>query len=88
VDVPDGVTSSQTNPLGDGSVLLLRSCELYLRTEGLVALWRILSVPFAFQYEIIFSSLCLCAAFREHSDPIASIWRFEVQRDGTYRHSD
>jgi len=36
--VPDGVTSSQSDPLRDRSVLLLGSRELLLRTEGLVAL--------------------------------------------------
>ena len=37
--VPDGVTSSQTDPLRNRSVLLLGSRELDFRTEGLVALW-------------------------------------------------
>jgi hypothetical protein len=36
--VPDGVTSPQSDPLWNGSVLLLGSCELLLRAEGLVAL--------------------------------------------------
>lgn len=36
--VPDGVTSAETNPLGDRSVLLLRLGELLLRSERLVAL--------------------------------------------------
>lgn len=31
--VPNGVTGPQTNPLWDGSVLLLRSRELLLRAE-------------------------------------------------------
>jgi hypothetical protein len=38
-DVPDGVTSSQSDPLRNRSVLLLGSGELLLRTEGLVALY-------------------------------------------------
>jgi hypothetical protein len=37
-DVPDSVTSSQSDPLRNRSVLLLSSCELLLRAEGLVAL--------------------------------------------------
>jgi hypothetical protein len=37
--VPDGVTSPQSNPLGNGSVLLLSSGELLLGAEGLVALY-------------------------------------------------
>jgi hypothetical protein len=36
--VPDGVTSPQSDPLGNGSVLLLSSRELLLRAKGLVAL--------------------------------------------------
>ena len=36
--VPDGVTGPQSNPLWDGSVLLLRTRKLLLGTEGLVAL--------------------------------------------------
>lgn len=35
---PDGVTSSQTDPLRDGAVLLLRLGELDLCTESLVGL--------------------------------------------------
>jgi len=35
--VSDGVTGSQTNPLWNGSVLLLGSGELDLRSERLVA---------------------------------------------------
>jgi hypothetical protein len=36
--VPDGVASAETNPLGDGTVLLLRLGKLLLRLESLVAL--------------------------------------------------
>ena len=36
--VPDGVTSPQTDPLWDRSVLLLGSGELLLRAEGFVTL--------------------------------------------------
>lgn len=36
--VPYGVTSSQTDPLRDGTVLLLGLGQLLLRTESLVAL--------------------------------------------------
>ena len=36
--VPNGVPGPQANPLRDGSVLLLRLCELLLRPEGFVAL--------------------------------------------------
>ena len=36
--VPDGITSPQSDPLGNGSVLLLSSRELLLRAKGLVAL--------------------------------------------------
>jgi len=36
--IPDSVTSSQSDPLRNRSVLLLGSRELLLRTEGLVAL--------------------------------------------------
>ena len=36
--VPDSVTSSQSNPLRNGSVLLLRFGELLLRSKRLVAL--------------------------------------------------
>jgi hypothetical protein len=36
--IPDGVTSPQSDPLRDRSVLLLGSRELLLRAEGLVAL--------------------------------------------------
>lgn len=35
---PDGIARPQSNPLWDGSVLLLRSRELLLRAEGFVAL--------------------------------------------------
>ncbi len=38
--VPDGVTSSQSDPLRNWTVLLLGSGELLLRTEGLVGLYR------------------------------------------------
>ena len=38
--LPDGVTSSQSNPLRNGSVLLLCSGELDLRAERLVALFQ------------------------------------------------
>ena len=37
-DIPDGVSGPETDPLWDGTVLLLRSRELLLRAEGLVAL--------------------------------------------------
>jgi hypothetical protein len=33
INIPDGVTSPQTNPLWDGSVLLLGSGKLLLGTE-------------------------------------------------------
>lgn len=36
--VPDGVTSAQPNPLGNGAVLLLGLSKLLLNLEGLVAL--------------------------------------------------
>ncbi|KAK2628534.1 hypothetical protein QTJ16_001637 [Diplocarpon rosae] len=36
--VPDGITSPQSDPLWDRSVLLLGSGELHLCAEGLVAL--------------------------------------------------
>lgn len=36
--VPDGVTGTETDPLGDGTVLLLRLGKLLLDTESLVAL--------------------------------------------------
>jgi hypothetical protein len=36
--LPDGVASSQSNPLRNGSVLLLGFRKLLLRAEGLVAL--------------------------------------------------
>lgn len=39
--VPDGVVRSEANPLGDGTVLLLRLGELLLRAERLVALWKV-----------------------------------------------
>lgn len=38
--VPDGVTSPQSDPLRDRSVLLLGFRQLLLRPEGLVALWK------------------------------------------------
>lgn len=41
--VPDGVVRSETNPLGDGTVLLLRLGELLLRAERLVALWKVMT---------------------------------------------
>lgn len=41
--VPDGVTSPQSDPLWDRSVLLLGSRELHLRAEGLVGLYCISS---------------------------------------------
>lgn len=41
--LPDGVTSSQSNPLWDRTILLLGSCELLLRAEGLVALYCVSS---------------------------------------------
>ena len=37
--VPDGVARSEANPLGDGTVLLLRLGELLLGAERLVALF-------------------------------------------------
>lgn len=37
--VPDGVTSSQANPLGNGAVLLLGLGQLLLGAERLVALY-------------------------------------------------
>lgn len=37
-DLPDGVASAQTNPLGDGAVLTLSFGKLLLGAEGLVAL--------------------------------------------------
>lgn len=40
VSVPDRVTSSKTDPLWDGTVLLLRLGELLLRAERLVGLFR------------------------------------------------
>ena len=40
VVVPDGVASAKANPLGNGTVLLLRLGELLLRAESLVALFR------------------------------------------------
>jgi hypothetical protein len=42
--VPYGVTGSETDPLRDGSVLLLSSGELDLCAEGLVALEGTMSV--------------------------------------------
>lgn len=36
--VPDGVAGSQSDPLGNWTVLLLRFRKLLLRSEGLVAL--------------------------------------------------
>lgn len=38
VAVPDGVTGSQADPLGNRAVLLLRFGKLLLGSEGLVAL--------------------------------------------------
>jgi hypothetical protein len=38
VDLPDGVSSSQTNPLRDRTVLLLRSRKLLLGAERFLAL--------------------------------------------------
>ncbi len=38
--VPDGVTGSQSDPLRNRSILLLSSCELLLRSKGLVALYK------------------------------------------------
>jgi hypothetical protein len=38
LDLPDGVTGPQTNPLGDRTVLLLRFGKLLLGAERLVAL--------------------------------------------------
>ena len=38
---PDGVSRPQTDPLRDGSVLLLGSGELLLRAEGFMALWAV-----------------------------------------------
>ena len=40
VFVPDGVAGAKANPLGNGTVLLLRLGELLLRAESLVALFR------------------------------------------------
>lgn len=37
--LPDGVTGPQTNPLGDGTVLLLGFGKLLLGAETLVALY-------------------------------------------------
>jgi hypothetical protein len=42
--VPDGITGPETNPLRDGSVLLLCSGELDFCAEGLVALQMIVLV--------------------------------------------
>jgi hypothetical protein len=38
--LPDGVTGPETNPLGDGTVLLLSFGKLLLGAETLVALYR------------------------------------------------
>ena len=45
--VPDGVTSSQSDPLRNRSVLLLSFRKLLLRAEGLVALRSWISSAFA-----------------------------------------
>lgn len=39
--VPDGVVRPQADPLGDGTVLLLRAGKLLLGAEGLLALYNI-----------------------------------------------
>ena len=39
VVVPDGVVRSQTDPLGNWAVLLLRFRKLLLGAEGLLGLW-------------------------------------------------
>ncbi len=39
--LPDGVTGPETNPLGDGTVLLLSFGKLLLGTETLLALYKI-----------------------------------------------
>jgi hypothetical protein len=40
--IPDGIARSETNPLGNGAVLLLRLRKLLLGTERLLALCRVL----------------------------------------------
>jgi hypothetical protein len=50
--VPDSVTGSETDPLWDGSVLLLGSGELDLCSEGLVALEGRMSVSLLFSVSI------------------------------------
>jgi hypothetical protein len=67
-NVPDSVTSSETDPLRDGAVLLLRFGELLLRAEGLVALCRISSL-------VLFSTgLELVAGFRSSQTPSGKPW--------------
>lgn len=38
--LPDGVAGPKTNPLWDGSILLLSPCELLLGAEGFVGLYH------------------------------------------------
>ncbi len=74
--VPDGVTSSQSDPLRDWSVLLLGSRQLLLRTEGLVALQfkRIVSLLPFFELR---HRLC------SHSGPIAPS-SFSIPKSDNY----
>lgn len=79
VCVPDGVTSAKTDPLWDGSVLLLGSGELNFRAEGLVALH-----PNHRQYLSIKSSssipLVMFVSFHQHrpSHSAISVARLNV----------
>jgi len=77
--VSDGVTSAKTDPLWDGSVLLLGSGELNFRAEGLVALH-----PNHRQYLSIKSSssipLVMFVSFHQHrpSHSAISVARLNV----------
>jgi hypothetical protein len=55
--VPYGVTGSETDPLRDGSVLLLSSGELDLCAEGLVALEGTMSVCCSSMFQFHFEGL-------------------------------
>ena len=75
--VPDGVTSSQSDPLRNWSVLFLGLSQLLLRSEGLVALSSCVSISFILsrsfeQGGFACSSGELWAAYR-HLDCLSSI---------------
>lgn len=91
--VPDGVTSSETDPLRDRSVLLLRLGELLLRAERLVALFVIicqplvsimLSVPARFLHPALIRRRSPKNPFVEVDEPSARLEWYAASQTSSY----